>query len=258
MVIIDGPLLSGGTPRTSPMAQLHAGRGAFIDFDDDGIIDFVMREGQGDNMLSFRGNPEGGFDPGSVTEFDEDIFCINRFITYEAGQLDWVGVQATESCGNNTFTGDARVVLFSVEDNGGFTELASEQWEVEVFDNAIELRMVDNFFGGAEPELLVNNSVRGAAGGVLIEVASISADARLDLDGDGRLDHLVQHGDREGFDVLYGGETNVIEPLDVQWTLGKRPSTFLTADVDGDGSDEVIADQLDAIVVAGPLGSCPQ
>ncbi len=255
IVIVDGPLLDGASIRPYSVAELSAGRGEFIDFDDDGIIDFIMREGFGDNLVSLRGLPEGGFEEANTAEFDEGTWCINRFVTYEAGDADWVGAEATRSCGASVDT-PVRISLFSIEADGAFAEVASTEWQIELFDSGITLRAAGNFLGDAQPELYINSSIRGAQGGVLEELDSTPDGLRGDFNGDGIIDHAYERRDGTLIEYDLGGEVSVDPSLRLYWDVSS-PADLLTAlDVDGDGADEMLALQGDAIVVGGAVADC--
>ncbi|MEX1366448.1 MAG: hypothetical protein AB1Z98_25215 [Nannocystaceae bacterium] len=255
VVLIDGPLLQAPTPRAYPVSNLAAGRGAFIDFDDDGIIDLVMRDGTGDNLRSLRGLPEGGFEEAATAELDPGTWCINRFVTYETGGADWVGMEATEFCGQNAAT-FVLVKLYAIESSGEFTSTGSAQWETELFDSGITLRAAGNFMGDEQPELYINSSIRGVVGDRLEELDSTPDGLRGDFDGDGIIDHAYEQLGTRRIEVELGGLSQLERGPLLEWDVVDLPDLLLSLDHDGDGDDDMVALQQDGIVVGGEIGSC--
>ncbi|MCA9709687.1 MAG: hypothetical protein KDK70_27865, partial [Myxococcales bacterium] len=141
IVIVEGPLQGAPQVVETPIEGLHWARGEFIDFDEDGVLDFVMREGTGDNLVSYRGLAEGGFELAGTAEFHQDTFCIDQILAED--RLDDWFVALGSDCGG-VFASRLRVALFSVGDDGSMVELAAQEFDRDLFDRDLSLRMAGN------------------------------------------------------------------------------------------------------------------
>ena len=261
IVVAHGPLQGEVTTVETAIDGLYAARGEFIDFDEDDVLDFVMREGTGDNLVSYRGLAAGGFEPAGSAEFHADTFCIDEILSEDRDD-DWF-VALGSDCGG-VFASRLRVAVFSVEADGSMVELAAQEFDRDLFDGYLSLRAVGNMLTAFDHEILINGSIWAVDGSQLVEQLEVASAQRLDFDGDRVLDHAVSE---DSWVELRAGESSTVRaPRVIFWDLVDRDrdgvELLQSTDVDGDGRDEVVGLQnLNAdysLLVGGAHVDCDQ
>ncbi len=249
-----GPLRGAIEATEHRMADLRAGTGTFLDFDDDGRTDLVMPRGNGDDLQAYRGT-EDGYELVQTTEFDPGQWCVTRIMSYAAGDQDWIGVVAGDLCGA-LGDDDVRLELYEVGADGSLTEIASAQWNRDLLlDRAVTLYKIANFSGDEAPELHVMDQILSPVDDRLEKIDDIPAKRHGDFDGDGIIDHAEPRGSFINF--RFSGDGAASDAWRVEWG-GLDVDVVTTADIDGDGVDELIAEDLQnpALLVVRDWAPC--
>lgn len=261
IVIIPGPLQGELTAVETEIDGLGWARGEFIDFDEDGVLDFVMREGNGDNLVSYRGLREGGFELAGTAEFHEDIYCINQILAEDRDD-DWFVVEASDVlCGQEL--GDLRIAVFALEDDGSIREIAAQLFDKDLTDRDLRLRAVGNMLSEYDHEILINDSIWAVDGSEMLEVQELPSDRRGDFDGDGVLDHAEGYG--SVVKLRMGGSRSIQPGEDIEWEVAAPTFDVLrlveAVDVNGDGLDDIVGqqtvdDEFSLVVGTTPYRDC--